>query len=94
MSVGGGDCYLIETTSQSLATAALHILLPRKPLPPHTTSFFFAACAATPDMSCDSRLCNGKPMAVSCLRSELLREPTQDNDMLQINMELWPLNST
>jgi hypothetical protein len=35
--------YLIETTSQSLATAALHILLPKKPFPPHTTSFFFAA---------------------------------------------------
>lgn len=36
---------LIDTTSQSLATAALQILLPRNPLPPHTTSFFFAAAA-------------------------------------------------
>lgn len=40
------SAYLMETTSQSRATAALHILLPRKPLPPHTMSFFFAAAAA------------------------------------------------
>ena len=32
--------YLIEVTSHPLATAYLHILLPRKPLPPQTTSFF------------------------------------------------------
>ena len=35
--------YLMEVTSQSLATAALQILLPRNPLPPQTTSLFFAA---------------------------------------------------
>ena len=31
------------TTSQFRATAALHILLPKNPLPPQTTSFFVAA---------------------------------------------------
>ena len=35
--------YLMLVTSQFLATAALHIRLPRKPLPPQTTSLFFAA---------------------------------------------------
>jgi len=34
-----GQAYLIEVTSQFLATAALQILLPRKPFPPHTTIF-------------------------------------------------------
>lgn len=34
---------LMLVTSQFRATAALHIRLPRKPLPPQTTSFFFAA---------------------------------------------------
>ena len=38
--------YLIDVTSHSRATAALHILLPKKPLPPHTTNFFFAADVA------------------------------------------------
>lgn len=33
--------YLMEVTSQSLATAALHMRLPRKPLPPQTTIFRF-----------------------------------------------------
>lgn len=53
--------YLIETTSQSLATAALQILLPRKPLPPHTTSFFFAAAAdavAVVDIFAESAISN------------------------------------
>ena len=35
----------IEVTLQPLCAAALHIRLPKKPLPPHTTSFFFAAWA-------------------------------------------------
>ena len=34
--------YLIDVTSQFLATAALQILLPRKPFPPHTTIFRLA----------------------------------------------------
>lgn len=42
-------------TSQLRATAALQIRLPRKPLPPQTTSFFFAAVE---DMT-DSRGANG-----------------------------------
>ena len=37
------DIYLMLVTSQLRATAALHILLPRNPLPPQTTIFFFAA---------------------------------------------------
>lgn len=37
--------YLMLVTSQSRAIAALHMRLPRKPLPPQTTSFFFAAAA-------------------------------------------------
>ena len=37
-----GELYLIEVTSQFLATAALQILLPRKPFPPHTTIFRLA----------------------------------------------------
>lgn len=37
--------YLIEVTSQPLATADLQILDPRKPLPPATTSFFLTAWA-------------------------------------------------
>lgn len=48
--------YLIDTTSQSLATAALQIRLPRNPLPPHTTSFFFAATVvAEVDMSAETQ---------------------------------------
>ena len=35
--------YLSETTSHPLATAYLHILEPRKPFPPATTTFFLAA---------------------------------------------------
>ena len=35
--------YLMDVTSQSRATAAWQILLPRKPFPPQTTSFFLAA---------------------------------------------------
>lgn len=35
--------YLMLVTSQSLATAALQIRLPRKPLPPQTTNLFLAA---------------------------------------------------
>lgn len=35
--------YLMLVTSQSRATAALHILLPRKPLPPQTTIFLLTA---------------------------------------------------
>lgn len=35
----------IEVTVQPLWAAALHIRLPRNPLPPHTTSFLFAAAA-------------------------------------------------
>ena len=35
--------YLIEVTYQPRATADLHIRDPRNPLPPATTSFFFAA---------------------------------------------------
>lgn len=34
--------HLIETTSQFLATAALQILLPKKPFPPQTTIFRLA----------------------------------------------------
>ena len=37
-----GRAYLIEVTSQFLAAAALQILLPRKPFPPHTTIFRLA----------------------------------------------------
>ena len=33
----------IEVTVQPLWAAALHMRLPRNPLPPHTTSFLFAA---------------------------------------------------
>jgi len=32
-----------EVTDHPLCAAALHIRLPKNPLPPHTTSFFFAA---------------------------------------------------
>ena len=39
------SAYLIEVTSHSRATAALQMRLPRKPLPPQTTSFFFTADA-------------------------------------------------
>lgn len=39
------SAYLIEVTSHSRATAALQIRLPRNPLPPQTTSFFFTADA-------------------------------------------------
>lgn len=35
--------YLIDVTSQPLATADLQIREPRKPFPPHTTSFFAVA---------------------------------------------------
>ena len=38
--------YLIEVTSQLRATAALQILLPKNPLPPQTTSLFFAGVEA------------------------------------------------
>lgn len=38
--------YLIDTTSHPLATALLHILEPRKPLPPATSNFFFAVAEA------------------------------------------------
>lgn len=37
-----GQACLIEVTSQFLATAALQILLPKKPFPPHTTIFRLA----------------------------------------------------
>ena len=37
-----GEGYLIDVTSHPLFTAALHILDPRKPLPPQTTSFLEA----------------------------------------------------
>lgn len=36
--------YLIEVTSQPLATADLQMRDPRNPLPPATTIFFLAAC--------------------------------------------------
>jgi hypothetical protein len=39
----GFSAYLIEVTSQPLATAYLHIREPRKPFPPHTTSRLEAA---------------------------------------------------
>ena len=39
------SAYLIEVTSHSRASAALQIRLPRNPLPPQTTSFFFTADA-------------------------------------------------
>lgn len=38
-----GRMYLIDVTSQPLATAYLQILDPRKPLPPQTTSFLVTA---------------------------------------------------
>lgn len=38
--------YLIEVTSQPLETAYLHILEPRKPLPPQTIIFFAAVLEA------------------------------------------------
>jgi hypothetical protein len=38
--------YLIEVTSQFRATAALQILLPKKPFPPHTTIFLLADAVA------------------------------------------------
>jgi hypothetical protein len=41
-----GSAYLIEVTSQFRATAALQILLPRKPFPPHTTIFLLADAVA------------------------------------------------
>lgn len=42
--------YLIEVTSQPRATADLQMREPKKPLPPATTSFFFAAPDAAEDM--------------------------------------------
>ena len=53
------ETYLIEVTSQFLATAALQILLPRKPFPPHTTIFRLADAdaaveAIVADMVCFS----------------------------------------
>lgn len=38
----GRAFYLIDVTSQPLATAYLHILEPRNPLPPHTIIFLAA----------------------------------------------------
>jgi hypothetical protein len=40
--------YLIEVTSHPLATADLHILDPRNPLPPQTTRRFVVAVAIGP----------------------------------------------
>jgi len=37
------EMYLMDVTSQPLTTAYLHILEPRKPFPPHTTSLFVDA---------------------------------------------------
>jgi hypothetical protein len=37
------ETHLMDVTSQPLATADLHILDPKNPLPPQTTSFFVAA---------------------------------------------------
>lgn len=44
---GWGKLYLIEVTSQPLATAALQMREPRKPFPPATTNFRLAAWAMT-----------------------------------------------
>ena len=42
--------YLIEVTSQPRATADLHILDPRNPLPPQTTRRFVAAVAISEEV--------------------------------------------
>lgn len=57
---------LMETTSQSRATAALHILLPRKPFPPQTTSFFLAAVVAMEPLSFMCKCLSSSPMPISC----------------------------
>jgi hypothetical protein len=57
--------YLIDVTSQFLATAALQILLPKKPFPPQTTIFLLAeadaaaveAIAATVILRCVGFVC-------------------------------------
>lgn len=48
---------LIEVTSQFLATAALQILLPRKPFPPHTTIFRLADADAAVEAIVAGGLC-------------------------------------
>jgi hypothetical protein len=59
--------HLIEVTSQSRATAALQILLPRKPLPPQTTSFRFAVVAAAISLAQTVELCG----SVTSMRGSL-----------------------
>ena len=44
--------YLIDVTSQPLATANLQILEPRKPFPPQTTIFFAMAFDIVMVMGC------------------------------------------
>lgn len=56
------DCaYLIEVTSQFLATAALQILLPRKPFPPHTTIFRLADADAAVEAIVQDSVCLREP---------------------------------
>jgi hypothetical protein len=49
------DAYLIDVTSQPLETAALHILDPKKPLPPQTTIFLTAAMSLLCSPGCQLR---------------------------------------
>ena len=54
-----GQAYLIEVTSQFLATAALQILLPKKPFPPHTTIFRLADADAAVEAIVSDVVCFG-----------------------------------
>jgi hypothetical protein len=53
------DAYLIDVTSQFLATAALQILLPKKPFPPQTTIFLLADAVAADEAIVAAGVCLG-----------------------------------
>jgi len=53
------QAHLIEVTSQFLAAAALQILLPKKPFPPHTTIFRLADADAAVEAIVADVVCFG-----------------------------------
>lgn len=66
-----GISYLIDVTSQPLATADLHILEPKNPLPPQTTIRFAAAivCHYNNDAKkCERKLWSGNSYVVNLTR--------------------------
>lgn len=76
---------LMDTTSQSRATAALHILLPRKPFPPQTTSFFLAAVVAMEPLSFMCKCLSSSPMPdfLSLHPASLYRYSSNRQQMLE-----------